>query len=151
MNVTADHLANIVRERVAQFYWQHDRNCATTTLCVLAELFDIELNQQTIDAAVAMHGAGKYGAQCGLVEGSIMFMGICGRRNKLHDTFTIDSCREFARKFENRFGSLLCKVLRPTGFSEEDPPHMCEQLTSAAIEFSARHVSEYMQQEIRYV
>ncbi len=141
-----DNFADIVRERVAQFYWQHDRNCATTTLCVLAELFAIELNKQTIDAAVAMHGAGKYGAQCGLVEGSIMFIGIFGRYHGNGDTSTIDACREFARKFESRFGSLLCKVLRPSGFSKEDPPHMCEQLTCAAIVFAALHVSSFLQE-----
>jgi hypothetical protein len=73
----ADNFADIVSERVAQFYWQHDRNCATTTLCVLAELFAIELNKQTIDAAVALHGAGKYGAQCGLLEGSIILQVAC--------------------------------------------------------------------------
>jgi len=31
---------------------------------------------QLLDAAVGMHGAGKYGAQCGLVEGSLMFIGL---------------------------------------------------------------------------
>jgi hypothetical protein len=73
----AANFADIVRERVAQFYWQHDRNCATTTLSILAELFAIELNKQTIDATVAMHGAGNYGAQCGLVEGSIVLQVAC--------------------------------------------------------------------------
>jgi C_GCAxxG_C_C family probable redox protein len=141
----AGNLADIIRQRVAQFYWQHDRNCATTALCILAELFDLELNQQTIDSAVAMHGAGKYGAQCGLVEGSIMFIGIYGRHNKMLDNFTIEACREFARSFENRFGSLLCKALRPGGFSEADPPHVCEQLTCEAIQFTTHHVSKFLQ------
>ncbi len=133
--------ADIIKERVSEFYWKYDKNCATTTLCILSEIFQLELNGQTIDAALAMHGAGKYGAQCGLVEGAIMFLGIFGRQNQIQDRVTIDACREFAEKFEDRFGSLFCKVLRPEGFKAENPPHLCEQITCEAIEFAALQVS----------
>ncbi len=71
--------AKTIRQRVSKSYWEQDRNCATTALSVLSEIFGIELHSQTIDSALAMHGAGKYGAQCGLVEGALMFMGIWGR------------------------------------------------------------------------
>ncbi len=144
--MAVDDIAHSVRESVAQFYWKHDRNCATTALCILSELFEIQLHKQTIDATLAMHGAGKYGAQCGLVEGSIMFMGIFGRQKEIHDNLTIDTCGEFAKKFENKFGSLLCRVLRPQGFINDNPPHMCERITCEAIEFAARHAAGFLQQ-----
>lgn len=32
-----------------------------------------------MDAALGMHGAGGYRAQCGLVEGALMFIGIWGK------------------------------------------------------------------------
>ena len=140
-NVAVENIAKFVKERVSHCYWKHDRNCATTVLCILSEIFEIELNKQTFDAALAMHGAGKYGAQCGLVEGTIMFMGVFGRQNNIHDDDTIDVCREFARKFESRFGSLLCGVLRPEGFRDDNPLHICEQITCEAIEFAVLHVS----------
>ncbi len=106
----------------------------------MSEIFGIKLHSQTIDSTLAMHGAGKYGAQCGLVEGALMFMGVWGRCNKLEDRIVIDACRDFAGKFEARFGSLLCRVLRPEGFSSENPSHLCEKISCDAIEFAVLYV-----------
>lgn len=44
------------------------------------------------------------------------------------------------------FGSLSCYDLRPNGFSENDPPHVCERLTVNAIEF-AREFTDRVQLE----
>ena len=130
-----------VKTRVFKYYWKDDINCATTTLKILSEVFEIELNKQVIDAAIGMHGAGKYGAQCGLVEGTLMFLGIFGRENNIPDNIIVDSCREFADQFENKFKSLQCSILRPEGFHPDNPPHLCEPLTCKAVEFSINFIS----------
>lgn len=54
----------------------------------------------------------------------------------------VSACYGFASGFEHTFGSLRCLELRPTGFSENDPPHMCEGLTCKAIWSSYRYISE---------
>ncbi|MGB3209397.1 MAG: C-GCAxxG-C-C family protein [Desulforhopalus sp.] len=131
-----------VVERVFECYWTDDINCATTTLRILSEFFEIELSSQVIDAAVGMHGAGKYGAQCGLVEGSLMFLGIFGRLNNLSDDRTTESCKEFAKEFECKFGSLQCSIIRPERFHPDNPPHICEPLTCKAVEFSINFISD---------
>lgn len=125
-----------VRSRVARYYWRDDVNCATAALNILAEHFDFPLSEQVIDAAVGMHGAGEYGAQCGLVEGALMFLGIMGRSQGVPDPAIVSACRAFAEGFEKRFRSLSCAVLRPQGFTPGNPPHLCENLTCAAIGFS---------------
>jgi len=125
-----------IRNRVARYYWRDDSNCATTTLKILAEHFDLPLAHQVIDAAVGMHGAGEYGAQCGLVEGTLMFLGVMGRSQGFPETAIIAACRAFAEGFEKRFTSLSCAVLRPEGFDPANPPHLCEDLTCQAIGFS---------------
>ena len=150
-HVVTEERANMIRQRVSQFYWDHDRNCATTALSVLSEIFGIELHSQTIDSALAMHGAGKYGAQCGLVEGAIMFMGVWGRHKRMEDHLVIDACRDFAGKFEARFGSLLCRVLRPEGFGRDNPPHLCEGITCDAIEFAAMYIENLQQAEVNSI
>lgn len=136
-----------VRSRVARYYWEDDINCATTTLNILAEHFGIEVHQQVKDAAVGMHGAGEYGAQCGLVEGALMFLGIIGGEKGMADEAVVEACRDFAAAFEQRFGSLNCRVLRPQGFRAENPPHLCESLTCEAIEFSLAFVTNWLQRQ----
>ncbi len=74
-----------VKRKVSKYYWNDEINCATTTLEILSEAFDIELNKQIVNAAIGMHGAGEYGAQCGLVEGTLMFLGIYGRKHIIPD------------------------------------------------------------------
>jgi hypothetical protein len=139
-----DH--SFVEKRVHAYYWQDDLNCATTTLKILAERLDISLELQVLDAALGMHGAGEYGAQCGLVEGGLMFLGIYGRFQGLSDAKVVLLCREFALAFERRFGSLLCRELRPEGFRPENPPHLCEALSCRALVFDIRFLSEAFKQ-----
>ena len=56
---------------------------------------------------------------------------------RLRETDEIVSlCYGFAEAFEKEFSSLRCRELRPGGFSESDPPHLCENLTVEAIIFS---------------
>jgi len=132
-----------VKKRVSEYYWKDDLNCATTTLKILSESFKIALHKQTIDASFGMHGAGGYGAQCGLVEGALMFLGVFGRDVNIADNEIIASCRAFARQFEDNFGSLQCSLLRPEGFDTNNPPHLCESLTCKAVEFSIGFVSAF--------
>lgn len=93
-------------------------------------------------SAVGLHGAGGYRAQCGLVEGSLMFIGIYFHMQGKSEDEIVSACYEFACAFEKTFSSLRCFELRPTGFSENDPPHMCENLTCSAIEFAYQYISE---------
>jgi len=129
-----------IQKRVHKFYWQDDANCATTTLKILSEKCRLPLSRQVLDAALGMHGAGEYGAQCGLVEGVLMFLGIFGRARGLEDDAIVAACKDFAQQFEKRFGSLVCAVLRPQGFRPENPPHLCENLTCEALEFDIQFV-----------
>jgi hypothetical protein len=135
---------DFIQTKVKKYYWQDDINCATTNLRILSEIFSIELSEQVIDAALGMHGAGKYGAQCGLVEGTLMFLGIIGRSKGIPDDNITDSCNEFAKQFEHRFQTLLCKVLRPKGFHQDDPPHLCEELTCEAVAFNVGFLSNFL-------
>jgi hypothetical protein len=132
----------VVRLRVHEGYWGHDWNCVVTTLRILSEVFDISLHRQVLDGALGMHGAGGYRAQCGLVEGALLAIGILGKARGLDDDAVVEACYRFAEAFEDRFGSLLCQELRPEGFSPDNPPHLCEELTRRAILFDIQVIGD---------
>ena len=125
-----------INELVRHCYWVEDFNCAQTTLIALSNLLAFPLHSQVHAAAAGMHGAGLYRAQCGLVEGALMFIGayFTGKGAAASDIALI--CRTFAAAFEKEFGSLQCSVLRPGGFSPDDAEHMCAPLSLHAIGFS---------------
>lgn len=122
-----------INEKVHDLYWNYDFNCATTTLLTLSEIFHVNLCSQVIDAAIAIPGAGRYGGQCGLLGGSLMFFGIQGKENGLEQEDIVALGNGFTKAFENQFGSFNCKDLRPQGFKPENPPHLCEEITKRAI------------------
>lgn len=125
-----------IEKRVHELYWEYDVNCARSTLICLSELFHDTMERQTLNSAIGLHGAGGFGAQCGLVEGALMFFGIYFSDKGLSENDIARLCFRYAEEFTKRFGSLSCCDLRPTGFHENDPPHACERLTCDAIEFT---------------
>jgi len=98
-----------------------------------------------LDAAVGMHGAGGYRAQCGLVEGTLLFLGLIGAEKAVAEEDIVEACHDFGRAFEVEFSSLQCKTLRPGGFMEDDPPHLCEDLACRSIIFSVNFVEKKLQ------
>ncbi len=141
------NIQSFVQERVKSYYFDDDLSCTTANLKILSEKFNIKLSDQVFDSAIGMHGAGEHGAQCGLVEGTLMFLGIIGRLMGTPDEEIVSCCNEFARKFENRFSSLLCSILRPEGFHSNNPSYLCERLTCQAIclniEFVGKFINQY--------
>lgn len=133
-----------IKKRVHELYWEEDINCARTALICLGELFEVAIEPQTICCAVGLHGAGGYRAQCGLVEGTLMFIGIYLHETGKTEEEIVSACYHFASAFDEKFGSLRCLKLRPTGFTENDPPHLCENLTCSAIEFAFRFMEGYI-------
>ncbi len=125
-----------IKKRVHELYWESDTNCARTTLICLSELFDTEIETQTYQSAVGLHGAGRFRAQCGLVEGALMFIGLYFSENGMPEDTIISLCYRYAEAFTQKFGSLTCYDLRPNGFNSNDPPHLCEDLTVKTIEFA---------------
>jgi C_GCAxxG_C_C family probable redox protein len=131
-----------IKRLVHHYYWDFDYNCAKTMLFCLGEFFDICFEKQTLNAATGMHGAGRFGAQCGLVEGALMFMGIYFVRAGKSDAEVERICYDFAAKFTKEFGSLRCDELRPGGFTAADPPHACEPLSVAAVDFAFNYIKK---------
>ena len=135
-----------VKRRVNEYYWKDNINCAETSLRILSGIFDLPLNDQVINSVLALPGAGQCGALCGIVSGTIMFMGIFGRKYGIDDKSIKDLCKKFTNTFETTFRSLQCRVLRPEGFHPDNPPHICESLTCNAVNISVQFVSDLQAQ-----
>lgn len=130
-----------INKKVHNLYWNHDMNCSATTLLTLSEIFLTNLCSQVVDAVTGIPGAGRSGSLCGLVGGSIMFIGIRGKENGLGHEEIVTTCNNFVKGFEEEFGSLNCSELRPEGFKPENPLHLCEEITKKAIKFTLNYLN----------
>ncbi len=136
-------LKEFVSSRVEKSYHDDEVPCVIATLRILSELFQLPIDKQVYESSWGFNGAGQYGAQCGLVEGTLMFIGLLSHREGLDKTKMWEACNEFAKSYEQKFGSLRCKELRPGGFNDGDPPHLCEPLSINSIIFSAEFISDW--------
>lgn len=121
---------------VRHAYHDLDVNCAKAALLALGSAFGHPVDQGVMRAATAMNGAGRRRAQCGLLEGPLMFMGLYFGEAGLKDEEVVRIAGRFTDAFTKKFGSLLCRDLRPGGFNKSDPPHLCEGLSLEAVRFS---------------
>ncbi|BHH83982.1 C-GCAxxG-C-C family (seleno)protein [Desulforhopalus sp. 52FAK] len=136
---------HFVKTRVRTYFGDQDLNCATTAILIISEYFDISVDKQVVDAAIGMHGAGGYRAQCGIVEGTLMSVGVIGRARNIPEDSIIDLCKELAHSFEKAFSSLSCSNLRPGGFNADDPPHLCEDLTVRGISHNIKQIASWLE------
>jgi C_GCAxxG_C_C family probable redox protein len=141
-----EKILNKIKNDVHKYYYEQDLNCAGTSLYILCDIFRVSLARQAKDAAVGLHGAGGYRAQCGLIEGPLMFIGIYFSRKNTSKETIAKYCCGFASSFEKKFGSLSCYYLRPQGFNIDDTPHMCEDLTVRAICHSYNFINDILKQ-----
>ena len=130
----------LIDARVHDYYWDEDLSCVITTLKILSEIFHCELHPQVIEAAYGLN-AGRFGLQCGLIEGTLLFIGVYGCAKGITFQDIAELCYKFSSEFQDKFGSVLCKELRAQGFSPDNPPHLCENITKRAVCFSAEFIS----------
>lgn len=127
---------NEIAEIVRHSYHKLNLNCAKVTLIALGGIFDCRIEPPLLLAATAMNGAGRTRGQCGLLEGSLMFMGLYFGGHGLNDRDVVNIAGRFVEGFKKSFGSTGCHELRPGGFKKSDPLHLCEGLTVRTIAFS---------------
>lgn len=133
---------NHTENKVHALYWNQNLNCARTMLLCLGDRFHVAIAPQTLQAAVGMHGAGRFRAQCGLVEGALMFAGIIGSCDGHSDKDIESLCFRFAEAFTNRFGSLLCRDIRPDGARPSGPiPYRTDRMFCGKFSSCLRHPS----------
>lgn len=142
-------LVEFVADRVRVAYLDEDIPCVPTVLRTLGESFELEISEQVYASCWGLNGAGNYGAQCGLVEGVLMFISLLASREGIDTLDMWQACADFASDYEQRFGSLQCRTLRPEGFHADDPPDVCEVLTVESIVFSARFISDWFGVEMK--
>lgn len=139
-------MRELINARVHDYYWNKDLNCAITMIEILGELFYPKIEQQVIEAVFGLN-AGRCGNQCGLVEGTLLFIGIYGAYQNWSQQQIKEICHEFCNQFQAKFGSLLCAELRPEGFQPNNPPHLCEKLTKEAVAFSAEFIRRNIEEK----
>jgi hypothetical protein len=143
-------LEQLVAARVENMYHDLDLSCVHTTLRILEEVFDTPIAPETYDASAGMLGGGGcFGGQCGLIQGGIIFISLLCARGGLDEDTLKQHCYDYSALTVKELGSLLCREIRPEGFSDDNPPNLCEPRTVQNITATVRFVADRFNLPIR--
>ena len=92
-------MKDYIIQKVSELYDKDDANSARLMLSCLGDLFKMEFAQQTLYAAIGLHGTGGIQPLSGLVEGAQMFIGIYYSELGKSKRHIIMACDKFAQEF----------------------------------------------------
>lgn len=104
------------------YYIEKKLNCDRTMLKCLGELFDLEISDQVMAAAVGQHTAGIR-KQCGFVEGTLMFIGIYFSQRGATDKEISALCRKYIDSYQEVFVYTQCEDIREKILMLKDDKH----------------------------
>lgn len=134
-----------LRERVYNSY-QSGFHCAEAISRSVLEIFSDGDYTPLVKTASAFGGGivGSTGELCGAFSGGVMALGYLLGREKPGDD--LRDCaimvNEFKKKFQDRFGSLNCRIILDS-FSEQENPLGCVKLTAEASVLLADLLKEF--------
>ena len=99
---------NMTKGEIAKNNFQNGYNCAQAVLLAFCE--DYGMERETALTIAAGFGSGMAGLRetCGTVTGANMVIGLAKGKNRMEANRTF---REFADRFREKNGSLVCKEL----------------------------------------
>ena len=99
---------NMTKGEIAKNNFQNGCNCAQAVLLAFCE--DYSMERETALTIAAGFGSGMAGLRetCGTVTGANMVIGLAKGKNRMEANRTF---REFADRFREKNGSLVCKEL----------------------------------------
>ncbi len=101
-----------LRERVERYFVSGRYNCTMTVLAVLFEVYEMPPDPRLLGAGQCLPGVGGSGGLCGLVSGTLIFLGVWGYERGLHRSLLSPGCALVVESVRARFGSTSCALLR---------------------------------------
>lgn len=110
----------MLKDVAEKYYFAENFNCAETIIRAANEYYDLGLHDRDMKL-VAGFGAGmQTGNTCGGILGSISILSMKYVETKAHESADIRPVTVMlTRKFNEKFGSTLCRDIKPVHFDRE--------------------------------
>lgn len=104
-----------------KYYLENNYNCAETIIRAANDYYELGLHDRDM-IMVASYGAGiMTGNTCGAVLGAAAALSMKYVETKAHESDEIRPVTvKLIRKFNEKYGSVLCRDIKPQSFTKED-------------------------------
>lgn len=131
----------MLKDCIGKYYLDGNYNCAETILRAANDYYGLELHDRDM-IMVGAYGAGiQTGNTCGAVLGAVAVLSMKYIEAKAHESEDIKPVvQKLMRKFNEKFGSTLCKDIKAQVFTKEI---RCQKTIEIACDILEETISEY--------
>ena len=131
----------MLKDLLGKYYFEGNYNCAECILRAGNEYYNLGLHDRDM-IMVAAYGAGiQSGNTCGAVLAGAAILSMKYVEAKAHESADIRPVVvNLMRKFNQKYGSVLCKDIKPQSFK---PEYRCQKTIEAACDILEEVIAEY--------
>lgn len=131
----------MLKDIFEKYYFEQNYNCAETILRAANEYYELGLHDKDM-ILVGAYGAGiQCGNTCGAILSAAAVLSMKYVEAKAHESKDIKPVVTLMmRKFNAKYGSTLCKDIKPQSFK---PEYRCKETIIAACDILEETIAEY--------
>lgn len=131
----------MLKDLLPKYYFDQNYNCAETILRAANEYYDLGLHDKDM-ILVGAYGAGiQSGNTCGAVLSAAAILSLKYVEAKAHESEDIRPVvQKMIRKFNEKYGSILCKDIKPQSFK---PEYRCQLTIETSCDILEETIAEY--------
>ena len=131
----------MLKDHTYQYYNELGYNCAESIIRAGNDYYDLGLHDQDM-IMVAGFGAGlQCGQTCGAVLSAVSILSVKYVERNAHASADIHPVTvKLIRKFKERYGSVLCKDIKPQSYK---PEYRCQRTVETACDILEETLQEY--------
>lgn len=131
----------MLKDVYAKYYFEGNYNCAETIIRAANEYYELGLHDRDM-IMVGAYGAGiQCGNTCGAVLSATAVLSMKYVEAKAHECEEIKPVvMKLMRKFQAKYGSTLCKDIKPQSFK---PEYRCQMTIEASCDILEETIAEF--------
>lgn len=135
----------MLKDVYQKYYFEQNYNCAETLLRAANDYYDLKLHDRDM-IMVGAYGAGiQCGNTCGAVLAAASVLSMKYVEAKAHESEDIRPVvMKLMRKFNAKYGSTLCKDIKPQSFK---PEYRCKMTAETACDILEETIKEYEEEK----
>ncbi len=131
----------MLKDIFGRYYFDGNYNCAETMIRAANEYYGLGLHDRDMIMVGGYGGGMQCGNTCGAVLSAVAVLSMKYVENRAHDSKDIRPAAQLLiRKFNEKYGSTLCKDIKPQSFTTE---YRCRKTIEAACDILEATITQY--------
>ena len=131
----------MLKDIFAKYYFEGNYNCAETMIRAANEYYDLGLHDRDMIAFGGFGAGMQCGNTCGAVSAAVAVLSMRYIETKAHESSDIKPVTvNLIREFNKRYGSTLCKDIKPQSFK---PEYRCQKTIETACDILEQVIADY--------